>query len=242
LHVASDTRLQSLDFEKGSLPKLTASVTMGTQASTCILNRLRYVSMGGRTISGETDQIVVARVLAGDSNAFQNLVERYQDRIYSAVLNYVYNPEDALDVTQDAFVKAYSNLRRFNAGSAFYTWLYRIAVNTSIDFLRKKKGKPVDSLDDERFSEMGFEPVSQDYSAQPEKVAVKVDQLRILRRAISSLSEKLRTVVVLHDVEGLSQEEVAEILKVPLGTVKSRVSRGRAELRKLLSKEAGEAL
>lgn len=195
-----------------------------------------------RGMHGITDQAVVEKVVRGDVDAFSVLVSKYQDRIYSAVYNYVPNPEDAVDITQDAFVKAYSKLTSFDSGSTFYTWLYRIAVNTAIDFLRKRKSRPADSLDDDKFSEMGFEPVSNDVGADPVSVLHTNEQQRMLKRAISSLSEKLRTVIVLHDVEGLSQEEVAEILKVPVGTVKSRVSRGRAELRSLLRKQIGDVL
>lgn len=189
---------------------------------------------------GATDREIVERVIKGDTEAFGVLVERYQDRIYSAVHNYVSNADDAVDITQDALVKAYGKLRSFDASSAFYTWLYRIAVNTAIDFLRRRKSRPVDSLDDEKFSEVGFEPASKDVGADPEKVAVAHEQATQLRTAIGKLSYKLRSVLVLHDVEGLSQEEVAEVLKVPVGTVKSRVSRARAELRELLSRQLGD--
>jgi len=188
-------------------------------------------------MNGATDQVIVERVLEGDLEAFSVLVERYQDRVHSVVLNYVGNPDDAIDVTQEAFVKAYTKLRTFDKASAFYTWLYRIAINSAIDFLRKRKSRAVESLDDEKYSEVGFEPESKDPSVDPEKMAVRHEQAQAIRNAIAELSEKLRTVIVLHDVEGLSQEEVAEVLKVPVGTVKSRVSRGRAELRYLLQKQ-----
>ena len=194
------------------------------------------------TMTGETDQAVVERVLKGDADAFSTLVERYQDRIYSVVLNYVSNPEDAVDIAQDTFIKAYSKLRSFDSASAFYTWLYRIAVNTAIDFLRKRKSRFTESLDDDRFAETGFEPESKDPSTDPEGVAARREQARLLRSAMSKLSDKLRAVVVLHDVEGLSQEEVADVLRVPVGTVKSRVSRARAELRCLLRKIIGETV
>ena len=191
---------------------------------------------------GAADREIVAQVIEGDVEAFGILVGRYQDRIYSAVHNYVSNPDDAIDITQDALVKAYAKLRSFDASSAFYTWLYRIAINTAIDFLRRRKSRPVDSLDDERFTEVGFEPPSKDPAADPEKVATAHEQAAALRTAIGKLSEKLKSVLVLHDVEGLSQEEVAEILKVPVGTVKSRVSRARAELRELLRRQLGDQL
>ena len=193
-------------------------------------------------MSGQSDQAVVEQVIKGDLDAFSTLVARYQDRVYSAVLNYVSNPDDAVDITQEAFVKAYTNLKRFKAGSAFYTWLYRIAINASIDFLRKRKSRNVDSLDDDRYAESGFEPVSKDPSTDPEKVVTRSLQKNALRGAVGMLSEKLRAVVVLHDIEGLSQDEVAEILNIPVGTVKSRVSRARVELRSILQNQVGEIL
>lgn len=207
--------------------------------------RLPYILASGsiireRKMNGINDQTIVERVLKGDVEAYSMLVDKYQDRIYSAVVNYVANREDAIDITQETFVKAYSKLNTFNAGSAFYTWIYRIAVNAAIDFIRKRKSRQADSLDDDKYTQAGFEPVSKDMSTDPERVVVKSEQAHMLRKAISQLSDKLRSALVLHDVEGLSQEEVAQILKVPVGTVKSRVSRARIELRYILSKQMGE--
>lgn len=191
-------------------------------------------------MNGIDDQTIVERVLKGDTQSYSVLVDRYQDRIYSAVVNYVANREDAIDITQEVFVKAYSKLNTFNAGSAFYTWIYRIAVNAAIDFIRKRKSRQTDSLDDDKYTQTGFEPVSKDMSTDPERVVVRGEQVHMLRKAISLLSDKLRSALVLHDVEGLSQDEVAQILKVPVGTVKSRVSRARTELKYILSKQMGE--
>lgn len=193
-------------------------------------------------IDGAADRAIVERVVKGDVEAFGILVERYQDRIYSAVHNYVSNPDDAVDIAQDTFVKAYAKLRSFDSSSAFYTWLYRIAVNTAIDFLRRRKSRPADSLDDEKFTTAGFEPASRNPRSNPERVAILGEQRTALRASIGRLSNKLRAVLVLHDVEGLSQEEVARILRIPVGTVKSRVSRARAELRNLLGNELGDAI
>lgn len=212
------------------------------QSATITLNKTGLLSGEERGMNGVADRIIVERVLKGDVDAFAVLVNKYQDRIYSAVLNYVSNPEDAVDVAQETFVKAYSKLRSFDSASAFYTWLYRIAINTAIDFLRRRKSKPADSLDDEKYTETGFEPVSTDLASDPVVALSRGEQMQALRAAIQSLSEKLRSVIVLHDVEGLSQEEVAEILGVPVGTVKSRVSRARAELRYILQKQLGEVL
>lgn len=212
------------------------------QGLTLALERNTRTQTMERGISSAPDRAIVEQVMAGEVDAFSVLVRRYQDRIYSAVLNYVSDPDDAVDIAQEAFVKAYSKLRTFDSESAFYTWLYRIAINTAIDHLRKRKSRPADSLDDDKYAQVGFEPTSKDPSSDPEKVLVRSEQARVLRKAISSLSEKLRSVIVLHDVEGLSQEEVADILQVPVGTVKSRVSRARAELRYLLQKQLGEAI
>ena len=215
---------------------------LGLGEIACKLNSLGVASVRGRGMNGATDQAVVKRVIDGDLDAFSVLVDRYQNRIYSVALNYVINRDDAVDVVQDTFVKAYMKLRTFDSASAFYTWLYRIAVNTAIDFLRKRRARPTDSLDDEKYTDAGYEPVSSDPAADPERVAVASEQGVALRKAIASLSQKLRSVIILHDVEGLSQEEVADVLRVPVGTVKSRVSRARAELRYSLGKQLGEAI
>jgi RNA polymerase sigma-70 factor (ECF subfamily) len=235
-------------YQPETIARLLSLLEGSTQV---VVEMLRVATMQSSTgyslawenwMTDHTDQAVVERVLAGETEAFSTLVERYQDRIYSVALNYVSNPEDAMDVAQETFVKAYSNLGKFDSASAFYTWLYRIAVNTAIDFLRKRKSRPTDSLDDEKFTEVGFEPESKDRTIDPQDMAAQREQARILRKAISSLSPKLRSVMILHDVEGLSQEEVADILKIPVGTVKSRVSRARAELRRILGKMMGESL
>lgn len=213
------------------------------QGASCTISRLGVnTSTKERNPNTESDIMVVERVLAGDTDAFSILVHKYQDRVYSATLNYVYSPEEALDVTQDTFVKAYTNLHRFNSSSSFYTWIYRIAINTAIDWLRKRKNRKVDSLDDLKFTEVGFEPESKDLDSNPEHVLNKNEIERNLRAAIGMLTLKLRNVLVLHDVEGLSQDEISVILKIPVGTVKSRISRARAELKKILQKQGGIVL
>jgi len=217
---------------------------VNTEELTCTLNKVGLLLAKECRMNGITDKAVVEQVMNGDVDAFSILVRRYQDRLYSVALNYVYNPDDAVDVVQESFVKAYTKLHGFDSASTFYTWLYRIAINTAtaIDSLRKRKSRYADSLDDEKYSEVGFEPESKDPAIDPEKVAARHEQARNLKSAISKLSEKLRTIIILHDVEGLSQEEVAGILRVPVGTVKSRVSRARAELRSILRKQMGELI
>ena len=182
-----------------------------------------------------SDEAIVERVRGGEPDAFGLLMRRYQDRLYSVVLSYVHSPEDAVDLAQDAFVKAYLRLESYHGGSAFYTWLYRIAVNSAIDFLRKRPARQAESLDDDKYRDNAFEPAASDISASPERMIARSETKRIIQTAIDSLSEKLRTAIILHDVEGFSQEEIAEILQCPIGTIKSRVSRGRQELRETLS-------
>jgi len=181
-------------------------------------------------MTGCSDEAIVERVKSGETDAFGLLVQKYQDRVYSTILNYVNSVEEATDLAQEAFVKAFFALKRFQGSSAFYTWLYRIAVNTAIDYLRKRPAVRIDSLEDDRFREAGFEPAA-GRSADPEHALALKEQKQLVRDAIAALSEKLRTALILHDVEGLSQEEVADILNCPVGTVKSRVSRARSELR-----------
>ncbi len=184
-------------------------------------------------MTGSSDQAIVEQVKQGNAEAFGLLVRKYQDRIYSTILHYTNSVDEAADLAQETFVKAYSGLARFNGKSAFYTWLYRIAVNTAIDHLRKKPSVRVDSLDDDRYREAGFEP-SAGRSSDPVHVLANSEERRLLGEAISSLSEKLRSAIILHDIEGLSQEEIAAVLKCPVGTVKSRVSRARCEIRAML--------
>lgn len=204
-----------------------------------ICNAISKISMNGFRMDNLGDLDIIKNVLSGKIDEFALLVDKYQSRIYSAVLNYVYNQEDALDITQEAFLKAYSNLSKFNSSSSFYTWLYRIAINTAIDFIRKRKNKIIDSLDDAKFSEKGFEPISKDTSSDPEIALNNREDQRLLRKCISLLSEKLRTVLVLHDIEGLAQDEIAEILKIPVGTVKSRISRARSDLKNIILSHGG---
>lgn len=225
-HVRSSSRITSSSAVRTNLFRLRESP-----------QRREVVERSRMTV--RSDEAIVELVRNGDADAFGLLVKKYQDRIYSTIMNYVSNVDEANDLAQETFVKAYAALHRFHGSSAFYTWLYRIAINTAIDHLRKRPGVRVDSLEDDRFREMGFEPAA-DKSADPQHALSLKEQKQTLRQAISSLSEKLRTAVILHDVEGLSQEEVAAILNCPVGTVKSRVSRARSELRTMLADYLGK--
>jgi RNA polymerase sigma-70 factor (ECF subfamily) len=186
----------------------------------------------GRT---DPDTALVQAVQAGNQQAYSELIARYQDKIFSLVVGLVRDHEDALDLTQEIFVKAYRGLDRFRAQSGFYTWLYRIAVRHCIDFSRRRKrSHETLPLDGDALAEMGFEPADTSLYANPERVVVNQHLKVAIRDAISSIPEPFRTAVVLHDVDGLSQEEIAKIMSCPLGTAKSRIQRGRNQLRERL--------
>jgi RNA polymerase sigma-70 factor (ECF subfamily) len=143
--------------------------------------------------------------------------------------------DDALDLTQEIFLKAYEGLGRFREGSSFYTWLYRIAVNACIDFNRRRR-RSVEprSLSDDLLAEIEYEPVDDRPASDPEKVLANKELRAQLHAAIHSLPEPFRLTILLRDIEGLSLNEIARILNCPLGTVKTRLHRGRHELRQRL--------
>lgn len=178
------------------------------------------------------DAILVREAKTGSHPAFGELVRRYQDKIYTIVFGQLLSREDALDLTQDVFIKAHRKLSAFREDCIFYTWLYRIAVNSCIDFARRKKrSQEPFSLEDQVLGEAGYEPVDESVRADPERTLVNKEMGGLLRSWIQALPEPLRMAVILHDIEGLPQKEIAAIMGCPLGTVKSRIQRGRFELR-----------
>lgn len=184
----------------------------------------------------DSDAMLVRAACEGDADAYGTLIERYQDRIYSLVVSYVSDREDALDLTQEIFVKGFRALSGFRADSGFYTWIYRIAVRHCIDFRRKQKrhGETV-PLDGDYLTEIGFEPQDTAPSSDPERMTLSRTMSTAIRNGLKGLAEPFRSAVVLHDIEGLAQDEIAKIMGCPLGTVKSRIQRGRAQLRRSLA-------
>jgi RNA polymerase sigma-70 factor (ECF subfamily) len=184
---------------------------------------------------GDADTNLVREAQAGAPEAYSELVRRYQDRIYTIVAGMVADREDALDLTQETFVKAYMALDRFRQEAGFYTWLYRIAVHLCIDYSRKRKRyqEPL-PLDQYLLHDPSLEPEDTSPSRNPERAAINVQLRAAIRSSLQRLSEPFRTAVILHDIEGLSQEEVARIMDCPRGTAKSRIQRGRYQLRTLL--------
>jgi RNA polymerase sigma-70 factor, ECF subfamily len=183
------------------------------------------------------DHRLIAECLRGDTAAFGVLVRRYQERLFNTAYRMVGNAEDAYDVVQEAFLSAYQSLDSFKGDSLFFTWLYRIAVNTAISLKRKQRA--VVSIDAGRNGEQGIEPLDPSDLSRPGHALEQAEQERRIQQALSRLSPEHRAVLVMKDMEGQKYEMIAEILDVPIGTVRSRLHRARLELRELLEKDEG---
>ena len=179
----------------------------------------------------------VRRAQQGDLQAYDELVKAYQERIYATLYHMTGNHEDANDLAQESFIKAYQALKSFKGGSSFYTWLYRIAINKTINFLNQRKGKYHMSLNDLDFqTEQHPDLVALISDQTPLRNAGLNELQKKLNEALLKLSEPHRTVVVLHDVQGMAHEEIAEILKCNIGTVRSRLFYARQQLQNSLAK------
>ncbi len=163
----------------------------------------------------------------GDRSVFEDLVRKYQDRIYNLCLYMLGYPRDAEDAAQDTFVKAYKALNGYKPDFEFYTWLYRIAVNTCRDY--RKKGKA--SVPSEYLEDIASPEPS------PEHIYQSKETAKLIQASLTRLPEKLRAAIILRELEGLSYEEIARTLHTSVGTVKSRISRARGELRRILYKK-----
>ncbi len=182
------------------------------------------------------EMALVKRARYGDLSAYDELVRRYQERIYATVYHMTANHEDANDLAQDAFIKAYQALKSFKGGSSFYTWVYRIAVNKTINFLKQRKNKAQMSLDDLDFNAEHDPDLMALISDKTPRREIGLTELQEkLNEAMQKLSEPHRLVVTLHDVQGLSHEEIAEIMDCNIGTVRSRLFYARQQLQALLS-------
>jgi len=179
---------------------------------------------------------VVKRARKGDLTAYDDLVRRYQERIYATVYHMTANHEDANDLTQEAFIKAFHALKSFKGGSSFYTWVYRIAVNKTINFLKQRKNKASLSLNDlDVNAEHDPDLVALISDKTPRREINLAELQEKLNTAMQKLSEPHRLVVTLHDVQGLSHEEIADIMDCNIGTVRSRLFYARQQLQAYLS-------
>lgn len=186
----------------------------------------------------ENEVSIVAEARKGSAEAFTTLVSQYDRNIYRLALNITSNQQDAEDVLQETFLKAYTNLEKFKGDSRFYTWLVRIAVNESLMKLRKRRGDRTVSLDEpiQTGEDESLPREVEDWDDNPEQRYAKTELQGILREAIDGLEPQFRTVVVLRDVEELSTEETAELLGLSVPAVKSRLLRGRLKLRERLNR------
>lgn len=174
-----------------------------------------------------TDQQLVERVQKGDKKAFDLLVMKYQQRIVNLVSRFVRNHADALDVTQDAFIKAYRALPNFRGESAFYTWMYRIAVNTAKNYLAVQSRRPLGTEQDiSEIEQFEGENALKEY-ATPEHLLLRDEIQTTVINAIEKLPEDLKIAITLREVEGLSYEDIATAMDCPIGTVRSRIFRAR---------------
>jgi RNA polymerase sigma-70 factor (ECF subfamily) len=191
------------------------------------------------TPTGMLEGDLVRRARLGDLNAYDELVKRYQERIYATVYHMTSNHDDANDIAQEAFIKAYQALKSFKGGSSFYTWLYRIAVNKTINFLKQRKNKFHLSLNDLDFNaENDPDLVALTSDKTPFRNVGLSELQKKLNEALLKLSEPHRMVVVLHDVQGQSHEEIAEIMDCNIGTVRSRLFYARQQLQGYLAEYA----
>ena len=174
-----------------------------------------------------TDKELVKRVQKGDKGAFDLLVLKYEQKIVNLVMRYVRDPEQALDITQEAFIKAYRALPRFRGDSACYTWLYRIAVNTAKNYLAAQRRRPMDiELDMQDPDQYGLHAKLKE-TDDPEGVTLSRELQETLERAIEALPDDLRTAIILRELDGMSYEEIAQTMDCPVGTVRSRIFRAR---------------
>lgn len=180
------------------------------------------------------DRLLIAECLQGNTAAFGELVRRYQERLYHSVYRLVDHAEDARDVVQEAFLSAYQSLDGFKGDSLFFTWLYRIAVNTAISL--KRKQRVMARMESGRDGEYVIEPLDTSAESRPEHALEQAELSCRVRQALGRLSAEHRAVLVMKDMEGQKYEAMAEILQVPIGTIRSRLHRARLELRELLEK------
>jgi len=186
------------------------------------------------------DSVLVEKCRRGDYDAMERLIIKYQNRIYNVILKICANPDDAAELTQETFVKVIENINRFQGRSSFYTWAFRIAVNLTLNYCRRNVRLPVTSLEaqagqgqeDKKLLLKDF--LSDDSSPDPAAVAQNKELCEIALKALMELDDAQRTVVVLRDIEGMNYAQIARVLDIELGTVRSRLSRARSNLRDIM--------
>jgi len=186
------------------------------------------------------DLTLVKRVRSGDQRAFKLLVERYQRKVYAVALGMLKDKEEAMDVSQEAFVKVYKYLDHFKGDASFYTWLYRITVNICIDIIRKRAGAGGEAVEfDETLpmdvSEANIGALGSRLGTNPQKSALRRELAEKIQEALATVPEKHRAILLLREIEGMSYEDLSRTLDIPKGTVMSRLFHARAKVQKILS-------
>ena len=174
---------------------------------------------------------LIKKARRGDGRAFSMLIENHERFVFNVVYRIIGNAEDARDVSQEAFIKAFKNFESYDESSAFSTWLYRIAVNTAIDYIRKRKKENSISFEDYIVDEK-----NQKGDSGIEEKVISKEGVKNIISAVNMLDDEFKTVIVLRDMEGMEYKEISDITGLPLGTVKSRLSRGRGKLRQMIEK------
>ncbi|MEN6386530.1 MAG: sigma-70 family RNA polymerase sigma factor [Phycisphaerales bacterium] len=201
---------------------------------------VKFIQEQSNAVSGNIsidEAALVSQAMAGNMAAIEKLILKYQDRIYNTVLKLCGNEADAAELAQDSFVKAIQSLKDFRAESSFYTWLFRIAVNHTLNFCKKNHRLNFESLQNEIDKET--EKQLKDYlidnkSGEPSELAAKKEVNSLIFKALDKLDPQQRTVIVLRDIEQMSYNEIAQTLDIEIGTVKSRIARGRKNLREII--------
>ncbi len=184
------------------------------------------------------EQLLLEKAKSGDIAAFEELIDAYQKKVFNLALRIIGNYDDAADLAQETFVRIYKAISNFKEQSSFSTWVYRITTNVCLDEIRKRKNKKVVSLDEDIHMEDGDmkrQVVSDDPG--PDEAAEREEVRRVVNNAINKLPEDQRAVITMRDLHGMSYEEIAQVLDLPGGTVKSRINRARLALKNLLSTE-----
>lgn len=184
----------------------------------------------------ENEILLIKRSQKGDINSFEELIKEYKKIAYNIALKMLKNKEDAEDVSQEALIKVYKSINRFNMDSSFKTWMYRIVVNTCLDHVRKSKENPISIDQPIRSGHDEFYMDVEDNSPTPQEILETKLTQKMVMDAVNELEEDFKSIIILRDINDLSYEEISEILECNIGTVKSRISRGRQKLKEILEK------
>lgn len=186
----------------------------------------------------ENEKYLLGLSQKGDIEAFEMLMEKYQKKVFNIALKLLGNHDDANEVTQEVFIRIFKSMGSFKGESQISTWIYRIATNACLDELRKRKNKWIMSLDEEYHKENGDYIIQvEDDKPTPDVLLEQKTLKSAVNNAIAKLSEKYKLIIVLRDIQGFSYEEISDIVKTPVGTVKSRINRARLQLKEILLKE-----